>query len=83
MKIGNDKILHAETSALLVVVGAVILSIIMPKGLAIVLSGFATFAAGFGKEYWDYASGNGKAERGDVRADAIGVAVGVLLCVFM
>lgn len=83
MKIGNDKILHAETSALLVIVGAVILSIIMPKGLAVVLSAFATFAAGFGKEYWDYASGRGIADRGDVRADAIGVAVGVMLCVLL
>lgn len=83
MKVEVDKILHVETSALMVLISTAFLALIMPKGLAIVLSAFASFAAGFSKEYYDYASGTGTADRKDVRADAVGVALGVLLCVML
>lgn len=81
MRIRTDKLLHVETSALLVIMLARVLSFVMPSVLAIILASFATFGIGFAKEYYDYSSGKGTAERGDVRADAIGILVGIILSI--
>lgn len=76
-----DKIAHFETSALLVVVLSKILSFLMVHPLAMVIASFVTLALGFGKEYYDYASKTGKADRKDFRADVIGVLMGVILSI--
>ena len=77
--IRTDKLLHAETSALLVVVISELLSLLMKDSLALVLASFATLVIGFGKELYDWASHKGVADRKDFRADVVGTAIGIII----
>lgn len=70
MKIEADKIVHAETCALIVVIA----SLLIPWWWAAVVA----LAAGVGKEIWD-ASRGGCASWADIGADLIGIAGGSFL----
>lgn len=70
--IRRDSILHFETSALLVVLCSVILPVLP--------SGVIAFAAGVAKELHDR-RGHGVASWHDIIADALGVALGVIVVV--
>ena len=70
MKIKADKIAHAETCALIVVIASLLIPLWWAAAVAIV--------AGVAKELWD-ASHGGCASWADLGADLIGVAGGTLL----
>ena len=69
MKIKSDKIMHFETSALLVI----IFNLFLPLWI----SGSLAFLVGVLKEVWDIK--HGVASWSDVLADLLGVSVGVLI----
>lgn len=70
MKFKRDSLLHAETSALL----CIVLALLLPWwGAAI-----AALAAGVGKELWDKRHG-GVSSWNDILWDAVGVTAGVLI----
>lgn len=68
--IAADKILHIETSALLVIV----LSILFPLWLSTLL----VVCIGIGKEIYDKHH-NGCSDIKDIYADIIGIALGILI----
>jgi len=72
MSIRRDSLLHMETSALIVVV----LALVLPLWLAALVA----LAAGIGKELWDKEHG-GVPSWSDVAWDCIGTALGVLLTI--
>ena len=72
MKVKQDRLLHAETSALL----CIVLVLVLPVWLAGVLA----FLVGIGKEMWDR-SHDGVATWGDILWDAFGVITGVVIAI--
>lgn len=70
MKIPTDKLLHVETSAIIVV----LISLILPIWVAAII----TLLIGVGKEIWDKYH-NGTPEWKDILADAIGIGFGSLV----
>lgn len=70
MKISRDKLLHAESAALIVIVVSLFLPWWVGTGVAV--------AASFGKELWDKYHG-GVPSWADIGADLIGVGAGSLV----
>ena len=70
MKIPTDKLLHAETSAIIVV----LISLLLPIWVAAII----TLLIGVGKEIWDKYH-NGTPEWKDILADVIGIGFGSLV----
>ena len=69
MKIKSDKIMHFETSALLVI----IFNLFLPLWI----SGSLTFLIGVLKEVWDIK--HGVASWSDIIADLLGIGAGILI----
>ena len=65
-----DKIVHCETCALIVIIGAHFL----PLWAAALIAGFA----GIGKEVYDI--WHGVPSWWDLLADVVGIAIGILIC---
>lgn len=70
MKIPTDKLLHVETSAIIVV----LISLLLPIWVAAII----TLLIGVGKEIWDKYH-NGTPEWKDILADVIGIGFGSLV----
>ena len=66
----RDKLLHVVVSAAL----SAVLALVLPWWAAALI----TLAIGVAKEVYDKVSGRGCAEWGDLLADVIGIAIGVM-----
>ena len=67
----SDKLLHAESCALIVIVAALFINVWW--------AGLLGLACGIGKEVWDKYRG-GVPSWSDLLADAVGIVAGVLIC---
>lgn len=78
-KIGEDKVLHFETCCLIVLLSCLVcMKFGMVQALAVWCSFVFAMAIGVAKEFYDARSGE-FFDGSDVRADAAGAIVGVLI----
>ena len=82
-KIGADKVLHAETCCLIVMlVGFFCESLGLSIELSCFVAGFIAWCAGIWKELYDEKTYGGF-DWNDIKADVVGIVIGILIIVLI